>query len=310
MNLLQRLGAGLKKTREKLGSNLAQLFGKERSPQFYEELEDILVLSDVGPEQASLLIRDLKDWEKKPENGTGGDPLLFLEERIASFFPIDPPVWVEQPDWKPVVILMVGVNGVGKTTTTGKLAHRFREEGKSVILGAADTFRAAAVQQLRLWGEKLEIPVVHQKEGADPAAVAFDTVKAAFARKIDVAIIDTAGRLQTKHNLMAELGKIHALVKREMEDRPFETLIVLDSTLGQNTVSQLEHFRKAIPVSGIILTKLDGTSKGGIVVSLARKFHLPVRYVGVGEGKDDLVEFDPVLYARALLRPDETFRSS
>ena len=205
---------------------------------------------------------------------------------------------------------MVGVNGVGKTTTTGKLAHRFREEGKSVILGAADTFRAAAVQQLRLWGEKLDIPVVHQKEGADPAAVAFDTVKAALARKIDVAIIDTAGRLQTKHNLMAELGKIYGLVKREMEDRPFETLIVLDATLGQNTISQLENFRKAIPVTGMILTKLDGTSKGGIVVSLARKFHLPVRYVGLGEGKDDLVEFDPVLYARALLRPEESLRSS
>lgn len=308
MNLFQRLESGLKKTREKFGNSLAQLFRKERSPTFYEELEDLLIMADVGPEQASLLIGDLKNWEKTRNNFTQDNPLVFLEERIASFFPIDPPVWVEQPDWKPVVILMVGVNGVGKTTTTGKLANRFRSEGKSVILGAADTFRAAAVQQIRLWGEKLDVPVVHQKEGADPAAVAFDTVKAAIARNMDVAIIDTAGRLQTKHNLMAELGKVYGLVKREMDDRPFETLIVLDATLGQNSISQLEHFRKAVPLTGMILTKLDGTSKGGIVVGLARKFHLPIRFIGVGEGKDDLLEFDPVLYSKALLRSEEVFR--
>ena len=308
MNLFQRLESGLKKTREKFGNSLAQLFRKERSPSFYEELEDLLIMADVGPEQASLLIGDLRNWEKNRNNITQDNPLVFLEERIASFFPIDPPVWIEQPDWKPAVILMVGVNGVGKTTTTGKLASRFRSEGKSVILGAADTFRAAAVHQIRLWGEKLDVPVVHQKEGADPAAVAFDTVKAAIARNMDVAIIDTAGRLQTKHNLMAELGKVYGLVKREMDERPFETLIVLDATLGQNSISQLEHFRKAIPLTGMILTKLDGTSKGGIVVSLARKFHLPIRFIGVGEGKDDLLEFDPVLYSRALLRSEEAFR--
>lgn len=304
MNLFQKISEGLKKTRERLGGGLAALFRKERTDSFYNELEELLLSADVGPAQATLLISDLKEWEKISDRTTAPDPTVFLEERIASFFPLDPPLWVEQPDWKPTIILMVGVNGVGKTTTTGKLAHLFKSQGKSVLLGAADTFRAAAVQQLLLWGDKLDVPVVHQKEGADPGAVAFDTVKAAIARKVDVAIIDTAGRLQTKHNLMAELGKVYGLVKRELGERPFESLIVLDATLGQNTTSQIENFQKAIPLTGMILTKLDGTSKGGIAVSLARKYRLPVRFVGVGEKKEDLLSFDPVMFARALIQPN------
>ena len=304
MSLFQKIGEGLKKTRERLGSGLAALFRKERTASFYAELEELLLLSDVGPAQATTLISELKEWEKGTDRTDTSDPMVFLEERIASFFPLDPPLWIERPEQTPIILLMVGVNGVGKTTTTGKLACYFKDQGKSVLLGAADTFRAAAVQQLRLWGEKLEIPVVHQKEGADPGAVAFDTVKAAIARKIDVAIIDTAGRLQTKHNLMAELGKVHGLIKRELGDTPFESLIVLDATLGQNTASQIEHFQKIIPLTGMILTKMDGTSKGGIAVSLARKYRLPVRFIGVGEGKEDLLTFDPVLFAKALIRPN------
>ncbi|MHB8543810.1 MAG: signal recognition particle-docking protein FtsY [Leptospirales bacterium] len=306
MNLFQKISEGLKKTRERLGDGLAALFRKERTDSFYNELEDLLLSADVGPAQATLLISDLKEWEKSSDRITQPDPTVFLEERIASFFPLDPPLWVERPELTPTIILMVGVNGVGKTTTAGKLAHLFKSQGKSVLLGAADTFRAAAVHQLKLWGEKLDVPVIHQKEGADPGAVAFDTVKAAVARKIDVAIIDTAGRLQTKHNLMAELGKVHGLVKREMGERAFESLIVLDATLGQNTTSQIENFQKIIPLTGIILTKLDGTSKGGIAVSLARKYRLPVRFVGVGEKKEDLLSFDPVLFARALIQPNTT----
>ncbi len=304
MSLFQKIGEGLRKTRDRLGSGLASLFQKGRTPTFYADLEDLLLSSDVGPAQSSLLIADLKEWEKTADLSDQSAPLLFLEERIASFFPLDPPKWTEQPDQTPIILLMVGVNGVGKTTTSGKLAYYFKNRGKTVILGAADTFRAAAVQQLRLWGEKLDIPVVHQKEGADPGAVAFDTVKAAIARKIDVAIIDTAGRLQTKHNLMAELGKVYGLIKRELGDSPFESLIVLDATLGQNTMSQIEHFQKVIPLTGMILTKLDGTSKGGIAVNLARKNRLPVRFIGVGEQKEDLLEFDPVLFAKALIRPN------
>ncbi|MHB8422987.1 MAG: signal recognition particle-docking protein FtsY [Leptospirales bacterium] len=306
MNLFQKISEGLKKTRERLGDGLAALFRKERTDSFYTELEDLLLSADVGPAQATLLISDLKEWEKSSDRITQLDPTVFLEERIASFFPLDPPLWVVRPELTPTIILMVGVNGVGKTTTAGKLAHLFKSQGKSVLLGAADTFRAAAVHQLKLWGEKLDVPVIHQKEGADPGAVAFDTVKAAVARKIDVAIIDTAGRLQTKHNLMAELGKVHGLVKREMGERAFESLIVLDATLGQNTTSQIENFQKIIPLTGIILTKLDGTSKGGIAVSLARKYRLPVRFVGVGEKKEDLLSFDPVLFARALIQPNTT----
>ncbi len=302
MNLFQRIGEGLRKTRSQLGDGLSNLLKKPRSPAFYEEIEELLIATDVGPAQASLLVRELKTWEEQ-QNDPKKDPLVFIEERIASFFPLDPPLWEEKPHISPVTVLFVGVNGVGKTTTVGKMAHYFKARGKSVVLGAADTFRAAAVQQLILWGERLDVPVIRQKEGADPGAVAFDTVKAALARKIDVALIDTAGRLQTKHNLMAELHKIHGLVKRELPDIPFETLIVLDSTLGQNAMSQLEHFQKALPLTGMILTKLDGTSRGGIAVSLARKYRLPVRFVGVGEGNDDLLPFDPVLYARALVRP-------
>jgi fused signal recognition particle receptor len=303
MNLFQKIGEGLRKTRSQFGKNLANILKSPRTQTSYGEIEDLLLASDVGPEQASLLVTELKNWEAGL-NDQGKDPLVFIEERIASFFPIDPPLWEENPDLSPITVLFVGVNGVGKTTTVGKLAQYFKSRGKSVVLGAADTFRAAAVQQLVLWGERLDIPVIRQKEGADPGAVAFDTVKAAVARKIDVALIDTAGRLQTKHNLMAELQKIHGLVKRELSDHPFETMIVLDATLGQNAMSQLDHFRKALPLTGMILTKLDGTSKGGIAVSLARKYRLPVRFIGVGEGVEDLLPFDPVLYARALLRSE------
>jgi fused signal recognition particle receptor len=225
-------------------------------------------------------------------------------DRIEKLFPDTTPIWENPERSSPLVILVVGVNGAGKTTTVAKLAALFKSEGKSVILGAGDTFRAAAIKQLELWGEKLSIPVVHQKEGADPASVAFDTVKAAISRKIDVAIIDTAGRLQTKNNLMSELSKIHRLVIREVGNNPIETLIVLDATIGQNAVSQVKHFGESVPLTGMILSKMDGTSKGGIAVGLAKEFSLPVRFIGVGEQSSDLLPFDPSLFARSILQTD------
>ncbi len=301
MSLFGRFTEGLKKTRDSLSQKLDSLFKKERTPGFHKELEEILLTADIGPKSAAELVLALKEWEKAPPSGEPSDPRTFIINKIAERFSRSTPLWENPTPPEPLVILMVGINGAGKTTTVAKLAQRFKEEGKSVILGAGDTFRAAAIKQLELWGEKLGIPVVHQKEGADPAAVAFDTVKAAIARKIDVAIIDTAGRLQTKNNLMTELSKIHRLVKREMGDAPIETLAVLDATIGQNALSQVKHFGEAVPLTGLILSKMDGTSKGGIAVALASEFQIPVRFIGVGEKSADLLVFDPQAFAQSIL---------
>ncbi|BAM07313.1 putative cell division protein [Leptospirillum ferrooxidans C2-3] len=304
MNLFQKFTDGLKKTRANLTEKIDSLFKKDRSSNFHQELETILLTSDMGPKVVSSLITDLKEWEKSPGTDQFPDARSFMIDRIEKLFPDTTPIWENPERSSPLVILVVGVNGAGKTTTVAKLAALFKSEGKSVILGAGDTFRAAAIKQLELWGEKLSIPVVHQKEGADPASVAFDTVKAAISRKIDVAIIDTAGRLQTKNNLMSELSKIHRLVIREVGNNPIETLIVLDATIGQNAVSQVKHFGESVPLTGMILSKMDGTSKGGIAVGLAKEFSLPVRFIGVGEQSSDLLPFDPSLFARSILQTD------
>ncbi len=301
MGLFEKIKEGLAKTRTRIASAVDTLFSR-KDPAFYQELEELLITSDVGPVVARTLVADLEDWQKKHPEATPDESLSHLEQKMAAEFPQTPPLWESPPQTGPLVILMVGVNGVGKTTTTGKLASHFREQGRSVILGAADTFRAAAIEQLRKWGEQLDIPVVYQKPGADPASVAFDTVKAARARKLDVAIIDTAGRLQNKHNLMAELQKMGSVIRKEDPGTPVEILLVLDATIGQNALSQLEEFRKITPVSGLILTKLDGTSKGGVVVALAQKHHLPVRFIGVGEKASDLLPFEPVMFVRSILR--------
>ena len=301
MGLFEKIREGLSKTRTRIASAVEVLFNR-KDPAFYRDLEELLITSDVGPVVARALVSDLEDWEKQHPRGTPEESLSHLEQKMAEEFARTPPLWEAPPKTGPLVILMVGVNGVGKTTTTGKLASHFLEQGRTVILGAADTFRAAAIEQLRKWGDQLDIPVVYQKPGADPASVAFDTVKAARARKLDVAIIDTAGRLQNKHNLMAELQKIGSVIRKDDPETPVEILLVLDATIGQNALSQLEEFRKIAPVSGLILTKLDGTSKGGVVVALAQKHHLPVRFIGIGEKASDLLPFDPLMFVRSILR--------
>lgn len=304
MSLFQKFTDGLKKTRANLTEKLDALFKKDRSSNFHQELEAILLTADMGPKMVASLIADLKEREKSAHTDQFPDARNFMVDQIAKSFPAIPATWESPEPPSPLVILVVGINGAGKTTTVAKLAARFKNEGKSVILGAGDTFRAAAIKQLELWGEKLSIPVVHQKEGSDPASVAFDTVKAAIARKIDVAIIDTAGRLQTKNNLMNELSKIHRLVIREIGGNPIETLIVLDATIGQNAISQVKHFKESVPLTGMILSKMDGTSRGGIAVGLAREFNLPVRFIGVGEQSSDLLPFDPNLFARSILQTE------
>ena len=305
MGLLDRIRDGLSKTRNRIAASMDQLL-RRRGAAFYQELEELLISADVGPVVSQSLVRDLKAWDKDHPGASAEESLSCLEGAMAGEFDLSPPSWESHPDRKPLVILMVGVNGVGKTTTTGKLAALWRDSGKTVILGAADTFRAAAIEQLRQWGERIGVPVVHQKPGADPASVAFDTVKAARARGIDLALIDTAGRLQNKHNLMAELQKIGSVIRKEAPDSPVEIFLVLDATIGQNALSQVEEFKKIAPITGLILTKLDGTSKGGVAVALSRKHRIPVRYIGVGEKAGDLLPFDPVLFVRSILRQDAT----
>ena len=303
MGLFERVKAGLLKTRHKIASSIDQLF-RRKDAAFYKDLEELLITADVGPVVSEALVNDLKAWEANHPEASSEESLSHLELRMAGEFDHSAPPWDVQSFRTPLVILMIGVNGVGKTTTSGKLAAYFRERGQTVILGAADTFRAAAIEQLRKWGEQLDLPVVHQRPGADPASVAFDTVKAAKARGIDVAIIDTAGRLQNKHNLMEELRKIGTIVQRETPESPLEILLVLDSTIGQNALSQVEEFKKIAPITGLILTKLDGTSKGGVAVALAQKNRIPVRFIGVGEKAGDLLPFDSVLFVRSILRQD------
>ena len=301
MGFFDKIREGLQKTRDKVARSIESVFNR-RDPGFYQELEEILISADVGPVVSKEIVEELKAWEKTNPGATADESLAHLESSLTAIFTPASPWDESSPSKSPMVVLLVGVNGVGKTTTAGKLAARFRDAGNSVILGAADTFRAAAIEQLRKWGERLDIPVVHQKPGADPASVAFDTVRAARARGIDMAIIDTAGRLQNKQNLMNELRKIGAIIHREAPDSPVEVLLVLDATIGQNALSQLDEFVKIAPVSGLVLTKLDGTSRGGVVIALARRHKIPVRFIGVGEKTDDLLPFDPSTFVRSILR--------
>ena len=301
MGFFDKIREGLQKTRDKVARSIESVFNR-RDPGFYQDLEEILISADVGPVVSKEIVEELKAWEKTNPGATADESLAHLESSLTAIFTPASPWEESSPSKSPMVVLLVGVNGVGKTTTAGKLAARFRDAGNSVILGAADTFRAAAIEQLRKWGERLDIPVVHQKPGADPASVAFDTVRAARARGIDMAIIDTAGRLQNKQNLMNELRKIGAIIHREAPDSPVEVLLVLDATIGQNALSQLDEFVKIAPVSGLVLTKLDGTSRGGVVIALARRHKIPVRFIGVGEKTDDLLPFDPSTFVRSILR--------
>jgi fused signal recognition particle receptor len=293
---------GLAKTQSALVGRIdALLGGRQRvDADLLEELEEILITADFGMKTTQDLVQSL---EKRCAGGNAvaGDLRNLLKEEIRlrlrlEAAPLDFSIST------PFVIMVVGVNGVGKTTTIGKLARQYAGQGKKVVLGAGDTFRAAAAEQLAIWGERAGVAVVRHAEGADPAAVAFDAAKAAVARNADVLILDTAGRLHTKINLMEELKKVRRVLAREIPGAPHETLLVLDATTGQNALVQARLFREVVEVSGIALTKLDGTAKGGVVVAIGAELGLPVRFVGIGEGVDDLRPFDPDLFVEALFQ--------
>src|SRR5690606_29366357 len=257
--------------------------------------------ADVGVAASTGLVEGLRKRMKAREFADAGALLAALRsELLALLAPVAVPLRIDAAA-RPFVILAVGVNGVGKTTTIGKLAHRFRDQGHSLMLAAGDTFRAAAVAQLQAWGERNNVPVVAQGQDADPASVAFDALQAARARGIDVLVADTAGRLHTQQGLMAELGKIRRVLGKLDPDAPHEVLMVIDGTTGQNALSQLRQFHAAVNVTGLVVTKLDGTAKGGVVFALAREFGIPIRYAGIGEGPEDLREFDPEAFVDALL---------
>ena len=301
MGFFDRLKKGLAKTRETFTNKIEKLIigYADIDDDLLDELEETLIMSDVGVKTTERLMADVRKGIKKKDINTPEDLKPFLAEKISEILSTGSDE-TRIAAAGPTVRLVIGVNGVGKTTTIGKLAAYYKEQGKSVMLAAADTFRAAAIDQLQIWGDRTGVPVIRHEEGSDPAAVAFDAVKAARARGVDILIIDTAGRLHTKSNLMEELKKIHRVIRREIAEAPHETLLVLDATTGQNAISQADLFQKAAAITGIVLTKLDGTAKGGVIIGLKSELSLPVKWVGVGEGVDDLRPFIAKDFARAL----------
>jgi fused signal recognition particle receptor len=300
LKVIHSLREGLAKTRKNISDKIGSLvLGEKIDESFLDELEEALIASDVGTQTAALVLADLKERFKRNELTS---PELVRERLKQVLYEIVSSRPASLSLTGPLsVILVVGVNGTGKTTTIGKLAHRLQGEGKKVMLAAADTFRAAAVEQLSIWGERNNVPVIKSKEGADPGAVVFDALVAAKARGIEVLMVDTAGRLHTKSNLMEELKKVQRVLSRELPGAPHETLFVLDATTGQNALAQAKTFHQAIGITGIVLTKLDGTPKGGIVFAINKELGLPVKFVGIGEGIEDLKEFEPREFVEALL---------
>jgi fused signal recognition particle receptor len=298
MGLFDKLKLGLEKTRRGLNTNIEDIFSSGKvDEERLEELEETLIASDVGVKASMEIVEHLRERGQSVKGVKSVKD--FLRAEMAALLGKGTPIVTFGE--KPFVILAVGVNGVGKTTTIGKLASRFANEGLSVILAASDTFRAAAIEQLDIWAERSGSVLIKHQSGSDPAAVAFDAVEAARHRGTDVVIVDTAGRLHTKDNLMNELMKVNRVIKRAMPDAPQEVLLVLDATTGQNAIRQAEIFNKAVGVTGIALTKLDGTAKGGIVFAIKRELGIPVRLIGIGEGVDDLRDFDPGDFVSALM---------
>jgi fused signal recognition particle receptor len=303
LGFFERLRQGLSKTSESLVGRIDRLvLGKKQiDADTLEALEEILITADIGVPTTVELIRTLEQRLKRNELSDGEALRATLKEEIQNrLVPYAAPLDIDRAT--PFVIMVIGVNGVGKTTTIGKLACKFAGQGKKVLLAAGDTFRAAAAEQLQVWGGRVGVEVIRHQEGADPSAVIFDACKAAVARQTDVLIIDTAGRLHTKVNLMEELKKIRRVMGREIPGAPHETLLILDAATGQNAISQARLFKEAADVSGLVLTKLDGTAKGGIVVAVSNEFKIPVRYIGVGESVEDLREFDPYQFVAALFQ--------
>ena len=300
-----RLKQGLAKTSQNLGNGLASLFlGKKIDDDLYEELETQLLMADVGVDTTQKLIKQLVAHADRKQLKDADSLYEKLQAEMALLLDkVEQPLQIDSTNG-PYVILMVGVNGVGKTTTIGKMAQQFKQQGKSVMLAAGDTFRAAAVEQLQVWGERNQIPVIAQHSGADSASVIFDAYQAAKARKVDVLIADTAGRLQNKAHLMEELKKIVRVMKKIDDAAPHEVMLTLDAGTGQNALSQAKLFHEAVQLTGISLTKLDGTAKGGVIFAIADQFSLPIRYIGVGEGIDDLRVFHSQDFIRALFNKE------
>ena len=297
--LFTKLKSGLSKTRQLLTTDINKLFvsGKAIDDTLFEELEEILITSDLGMEITTGMMERIR---KKSKKLSRSDELKqVLKDELIALFPVSSES--RETDFKkPHVIMVVGVNGTGKTTTLGKLAMKFTSEGKKVLIAAADTFRAAAIEQLEIWAHRANAGIVKHKEGADPAAVAYDCMEAAIARDMDIVLIDTAGRLHTQKNLMEELKKIKRSIQKKQAGAPHEVLMILDATTGQNAISQAGLFNEAVGITQIALTKLDGTAKGGIVAAIAGNMKLPIRYIGVGEQIDDLQDFNPTLFINAL----------
>jgi fused signal recognition particle receptor len=301
----ERLKAGLARTRNAFIKNIDEIFMGERviSQKLFDELEETLIMADVGPAFTYELIEKMKAQAKRTDLGDADTLRKVLRDTIADTLRRnEAPLQI--PTNELFTIMVVGVNGTGKTTTIGKLANALKQGGTSLMLVAADTFRAAAIEQLEVWSQRVDAPLIKQKTGADPSAVVFDAIVAAKARKADAVIIDTAGRLHTKINLMEELKKMKRIIERELPGAPHEILLVLDATTGQNAVVQAKMFNDEIGVTGIILTKLDGTAKGGVIIGIARELNIPIRYIGIGERLDDLKPFKSAEFVDALFEQD------
>lgn len=300
-----RLAQGLSKTRNNIAAGFDSIFSgfSGIDDDFYEELEEILIMSDMGIDTTMNIIEDLKIKVKEQKIKEPEECRQLLIDTIKEQMTLDDAAYEYQN--KKSVVLVIGVNGVGKTTSVGKLASILKGQGKKVLLAAADTFRAGAIEQLKEWSNRAGVDIISQSEGADPAAVVFDAIAAAKARDVDILLCDTAGRLHNKKNLMNELSKINRIIQKEYSEAYLETLIVLDGTTGQNALSQAKQFKEATDISGIILTKLDGTAKGGIAIAIQAELGIPVKYIGIGEQIDDLQEFDPDMFVNALFERGE-----
>ena len=296
-----RLKLGLKKTRDSLTSGVIRVVSgsTELGPELWQELEEVLLASDMGMTTMSWVMEELKKGVRESSVKNKEEIIKILKEllfdalegaQIDTIYPLE----------GPSVVMMIGINGSGKTTTIGKLAARYKGQGERVMVAAGDTFRAAATEQLQVWAQRIDVPCVYQKSGADPSAVAYDAVQSAVVKKVDRIFVDTAGRLQTNKNLMEELKKIKRVVKKIINEAPHEIILVLDASIGQNSLSQARLFNEALNVDGIVMTKLDGSAKGGVLFSIARELKLPVRFIGVGEQVDDLQPFDPKSFVDAL----------
>lgn len=303
-----RFKRGLTKTRQQFGDGIGRLLlgKKEIDAALLEELETLLLSADLGIETSQTILKQLSESLARKQLTDGNAVFQALKKRLEDILLVgDKPLALETVDKSPFVILMVGVNGAGKTTSIGKLAKQLQQQGKKVMLAAGDTFRAAAVEQLQVWGERNQIPVIAQHTGADSASVIYDALQAAKARGMDILIADTAGRLHTQGNLMEELKKVKRVLKKLDVHAPHETMLVLDASIGQNALNQARQFHESIGLTGIIMTKLDGTAKGGILFAIANELEIPFRYLGIGEGIDDLRPFDAAQFVRAIFNDDQ-----